>query len=504
MKRKCFNSARLLALVLSLALIVALAGCGAKKPDPKQAVTDAFNATQDTLSEAQAAPGSDEIREIVASGKYHQDMELYLTGANVGLDLSGFYGTGLSMSGDVDMDARKLDVDMGLRIADYDALSLGFGADDNIMYISCPGLLGDGLYGVDTETLSALPGSGGDESMNFNVFDQLASTVVTDADGNPVLLPDTAEAIDSGWDAMGEKLTWAAVEEKKTVSGVECDIYTLTIPADAAADYVCGIVDALSGEAYIETVLMPVVISEGYASYEDFVAQGFGAIKDGIKEGLVDDIGVEFALFNGEIRGIETSVTMHGEAMDIDLLFGNGKDVGVADYSEMNIALGDVRLTLVSEGEHSSDEEYTDLTKITVADSGSGGELQIEAETVLSFDTGEYKCDIFFDFGGADGVQEFSASMSLAGTLSYEDGVKMSFDKLGIDVMGMSLDFEGSYSVSESAGVGRDFSGGRLVAEMSESEINELGGVVETNALGLVMAAMEEVPALAELVMMFM
>ena len=90
---------RALALVLALAMALALAGCGQEEVDPKQAVEDAAKATAAAFGEISSAFGMDAVSEL-AAGKSHEELELYLSDANVGADISSLYGPGISVAPD--------------------------------------------------------------------------------------------------------------------------------------------------------------------------------------------------------------------------------------------------------------------------------------------------------------------------------------------------------------------------------------------------------------------
>lgn len=499
--KKIFRSRRIsmiLALVLVLAMLGSLAGCG--KVDPKAAVKTAAIATAADFARVGDQFGYDAISKLVASGNCHQEMEFYLQKANLGMDLSGFYGTGLTMTADSSIPDRKMAVDMGLRVADYTALNLNLLYVDSGIYFACPELLGSRLLGINTETLAQdLPEAGLDESFNFNIFDLIDGHL--DENGKFSLSADTMKAMLDAYNTMADASAWAAGEKTSlTVGGVsgDCEVYTLTVPAEKACDCIMSILTALLSDDYCATIMQSLLAEElyDYDSYEQYIEEMLSELEGELREGLTQDLSFVFYVKDKLLRGVDTALTGDGETLNIELRFGMGKNA--ADCIDLRVYPEDEgELRLTSSGSHIlADGKFTDKTVFTFDDGIDGETVSFTLDTDYDTKSGDYTSELYAEAEG-DAV-----TLSAAGNLKIDGKtMDMSFDSIRLSAMGMDVTLAGSYHAGEGEAVKADISGAVMIPDLTDADYAELDAEMEENLNTLAMKLMSEVPAVQALLL---
>ncbi|MGI6028266.1 MAG: hypothetical protein ACOX81_02505 [Candidatus Heteroscillospira sp.] len=494
MKKNFLRMRTLLALVLAVALLAGLAGCG--KVDPKEEVKKASLATFAQLAKVGGQFGYDEISKLSVSGNCHQDMELYLKEANVGADISPFYGTGFVMSADSSIKDRKMAIDMGLRLADYNALTMNMYYQDTGIYLGCKELLGDELLGFDTATLAQdMPEAGLDESMNLNVFDLVEDYV--DENGKFKLAEETTKALLDAWNAMSDASEWAEGGKPTLTVGEdsgECALYTMTIPAEKFCDFVKSAAKALMNDDYIATIMQSVLMEElyGYESYEAYVDENLDAMDAGLREELTESLTMEFFVNDKLLRGVSIDI----QGVELSLFFGMGKNV--ADHIELiGNVLDEGGFKLVSKGNHVlSDGKFTDNTEFTVSSVSEGELAKLTMDTQYDTKGGAYSVALYGEAEGEAVTMDMNGSLKIDGKT-----MDMSFDAITVDLMGMNVTLAGSYKISEGEGAQFDVSGARMFTELTDADFENLGLTVQNNAFALLQNIMQEAPEIASLFM---
>ena len=496
MKNQKFRTKRICVLcALALALLLSLTGCG--KEDPKAAVKSATTATVTNLTKIGEQLELGEIRSMAATGSYHGEMELYLKEADVGTDLSGFYGSGFSVSMDSDIQNRKISANMGLRVADYDAMNMKLFLLDNTLYFTCPELTGGHLLGINTETLSQdLPDANIDDSENFNYFEMISEH--TDENGKFTLSADTLKAMKDAYDAMSDASTWATAEETElTVADIsgKCKTYTLTIPAEEARNFLLNMMTALFNDDYCSKVLQGVLSEElyYYDSYEQYVEENLDELKASLEEELTQDVTAVFYVKDKMLRGVDFTLSNDETLMAFELRFGMDKNP--ADYIGLTVRdENDEELRMVSSGDHIMNAgKFTDKTTVTFKDSEA-------EETILTLDTdydaesGAYIVELSLDPEGD------LVTVRAAGNLSIDGKtMELTFDSIHVITAEADVAFGGKYSVSESAGVEADVTGAEMISDMTEEAQEELGTELENNITILILTLANRVPAIADM-----
>ena len=142
-------------------------------------------------------------------------------------------GMSLSFSGDLDLPERKMEVGLGVSYGSAELLRAGMAGNDGVLSLSCPALLGEQAFGVNTETLGQTlyrldpAAMEAVQNAGFNIFDLLeAAAAPAEVD---------AGAVRALYDAISvEKAGKAEVDAGgKSVRG---ERYRVTIPQEAMLD----------------------------------------------------------------------------------------------------------------------------------------------------------------------------------------------------------------------------------------------------------------------------
>lgn len=492
MRKNRSRLSAVLALVLIVAMLASFAGCG--KTDPKAAVKEAAIGTFAELGKVGAQFGYDKIAKLTVSGDCHQDMQFYLKEANVGMDLSPLYGTGLVMSADSNIADRKMAVDMSLSLGDYTALTMDLLYLDSGMYFGCKELLGDEIFGVNTETLAQdLPEAGLDESFNFNIFDIIDEYV--DENGKFSLSVDTKKALADAYNTLADAADWSDGGKSTITAGSdsgECAHYTMTVPAGAACDFIMSVVKTLAKDDYLSLIMQSALAEELYAydSYEQYIDEQLADMEAELRESLTQELTFDFYVKDKLLRCVMFSVAEGG---DFTLAFGMGKNA--ADYIELSADVDGEGFRIVSQGSHVlADGKFTDKTVLTVSDGADSEAVSLTMDTDYDTKSGDYTSKLYAEAEGE------AVTMDMAGNLKIDgESMDMSFDAITVDVIGMNITLAGSYHISKGESVDFDVSGARMIADMTDADIEELDGQVEQNVYALLINLVNAKPEIMAL-----
>ena len=487
---------RLLALAMALAMLLAFAGCS-KEVDPKTAVKDAAIATAEAFGDVNKELGFDAVSEL-AAGKYGESMGIYLKDANVGTDISGFYGSGFTLDGAADIAGRKVTANIGVQIADYQLAIMDVFLDDSLLGIKSTELLGDTVYAIDTETMAEdFPDAGLEALEGYNVFDLVEQYV--GADGKFSLSDETMAALTTAYNTMADASEWTAIDKTSLTSGsdtLECETYTANVPAEAMIAFISDVTEATLNDNYIATIMQANVAAMpgAYDSYESFVADTVATLEEQLAASITEAANLTFYVSDGLLRGVEGFVVVAGVNTDIAIYTGCGKNV--ADRLELSVTasdgsgeLGHVKIT--SEGNHvPADGKFTDST---VIDINGQGELAWETSYEVG---GAYSVTGYLE------VQGVTADFSSSGTLAAsEDGMDMVIDDLTVSAMGFSVSLDGMYKIFPVDSVEIDSSNVVYMKDLTDEDISAIEQTLNNNAMRIAMELMQEVPALAALMM---
>lgn len=484
MKRKICS---LLALVLVFAVLASFSGCG-KEVDPREELENGLKATIAAFGEVGKQFGYDEIAKMTVSAPVHQEMELYLTDAAIGMDLSPFYGSGFSMTGDSSIADRKLDIDMGLRIADYDAVSMGMTWLDDGIYFSCPEIFGDELLGFSMDDLAESYGQ--DVSM-INPYELVDKYLDENGKFN---FGGTLTGLNDVWTSMLDASTFENPESSATITAGadsgEADFYTMTVPADVFIRFVVDAVDTVCHNEYI----MEVAAAAGETDYEEELAGMLANMEAGMTETITQPVVIEFAIMDKLLRHVETTLDIEGELFNFALTFGMGKNV--ADRIDLVAGNEEATIKLISEGSHVLAEgKFTDSTVFSVEEKANGSLFELNMDTAYDTKAGGYTWQMDANLDGDSISLESEGSLVIDGKT-----LDMVIDSLRANVSGMFVELSGAYRISESQNVLVDVSGAKMIPSLTDDELEQLEMQMNENTYVLLMNIGQNVPEIGRLI----
>jgi hypothetical protein len=475
------NLRLLLALVLCAAL---LAGCGKSGDTTTKNVETAPPEPRDIVAEALTATRAafDLEGKSAAEGPVHQELTLHLADANVGMDLSELYGSGLRLTSESDSASRKAAGILTLDVAGAEMLSVKLQLEDNMLYLSSGELLGDRVLAVNTETLGTdFPGL---EAEGFNVFENMTAHGTS-------LSQETANALDAEWERLFDGALWAEDGKITVTAGAdsaECARYTMTVEARALVDCVCSSFNILTADSAVEAMLRSAMAGEldDYESYEDMVEDKAMELREELESAVTEPVAVEYALSGGLVRQISTALHGEEEAIDFRLTLGLGENV--KDYIGLVCGTEEDRLELTSQGRHTAADAFTDHTVLTITDDG--------AEELALDSTLERAADGAFALRTEIVSESDTINIDAAGTYLKDDGISLKLDSLKLNFIGFEVTLEGSYVQSSGSPVEIDHTGAMELAQLTEAEQADLGETLENNLTALMFRLISAAPSL--------
>lgn len=468
---------------------------------PQDKVEKALVKTTSAYAKLLDDMGVTTVSQLQEKNSYSADVSVTL--AQLPAELSYYYdasaleGLGIRVGSDLDLSSRAMSMSVAAFYGSADLVQADLSLDNTVITFGSPQFLGDSALGADTTTLGAdladLDPANKElyENISFNLFDFLDKYAQT---------PQVDEA---ALKALREAIE---VEEtgKETVevngSGVDCTGYSVLIPEDALRDYLDAVEDAVDAME-LDDALMDLLESMGVPGDElsymkDEIKQAatgsamFDAVKELVK--AVGDVELQVYLSDGYVAAVEWEPEIEGTRLEVGLYLGGGKVY--EDQWSLVVSGGGVELLVESEGDHTaSGGRYTDTTTVTIQDGGTDYAL----ESQLEYEPKAESDNFYWSIQSEDG----SFGMELEGQLTVDkDSLSLALDNVELQAYGETvLGLEVEYSVRPYEK--REPAAGEvlMLAELSDSDLEDLALDIQNNAEDWVYDLMREIPAMQEL-----
>lgn len=470
------GGAALIAIVA--ALVVVFSGMLAS---PKGKVEKAFQKSFAAFAQAGEKMEMPDLEKLVQDQKYSQSLALGLNSINsmlVGYDMSALEGLGLRMDVDMDCPDRKMGAEMTAYWAADDLLSFQMLADGSELYFSIPQFMGGELYGLDTKTMGDdLADMTGDESvrgLSFDLFELIAAVSPADPKELEAAVKKANKALMASAEVERTGSETLSVNGKDTKTSV----FHMTIPEDALADYVDEMAKALSAAMDYDKMYRDAMKSMGMSKSDiDYIMSEmgdmdvYGALGDAMQQmvKIVGDLELDVYLSNGYVSAVMWEDKIVGSKVEAALYLGGGKEY-----------VDDISLELKGEGQ-----------KIVLESSGDhgakGGVFTDETTIRGPFPTisSDYRYD---PKGGKDNFSweieiQGLGSLDMEGNLNAsKDSLELHLDDISVKAMGMEVvSFQMDYAIGPCKGVDPAPKSARMITEMSEAQLMEVGYEIEAN-----------------------
>lgn len=398
-------------------------------------------------------------------------------------------GMSFTLSEELDLPARKMEIGLGVSYGSAELLWAGVTGNDSVLSLSCPALLGEQAYGVDTETLGQTlyrldpDGMGTVQNASFNIFDLLE-----------------AMAAPSKVDAAASKALSDAIEVEKSgtaevdVNGrsLRCEGYRVTIPQEAMLDYLEAVKAAYAARKWNEEIIK-VMRSFGAAEEELAVMEEQLESRDALEalaETLEETGDVELEVFVSD--GCISCVRWTGEEESLNICFG-GEERYADDLSlDILIGMGQSHFRLASSGNHGGAEgAYTDTTVLLFEDADAYDDFSLESQ--LTYDPRASQDNFSWTLEG-EGL-----SLEAKGQVTHGD------EELFLDLEDVSVSFLGE----EYAALGISWlirpcaemspAVPVMLEDMTEADLESLYADVTANAQSWLFGLMGQAPELFQL-----
>lgn len=466
---------------------------------PQDKVEKALEKTMSAYSKVAEDMGMTVLSQLEEKKSYSTDVSVALKELPSSLsyyyDASVLEGLGMRMGTDLDLESRAMSMTAAAFYGSADLVQASLSLDNTVLAVYSPQFLGDRALGMDTMTLGAdladLDPDNKDmyKNISFNLFDFLDKfTQEPEVD---------KEALKALRDAIEVEETGKETVEVNG-SSVDCTGYSVLIPEDALRDYMDAVEDSMDA-LELDDAIIDLMESMGVPKDElDYMkddikeAVSGGAMFDAAKEFIkaLGDVELQVYLSDGYVMAVEWEPKVDGTRLEIGLYFGGGKVY--EDQLSLEISGGGMELLVESEGDHTaSSGRYTDVTTITVS---GGGSASFELESELEYEPGADSDNFYWSLG----CDEFT--LVAEGQLTVgKDSLDLTLDNLELESYGESLALEVSYSVGpyekRETGAGEVL----MIADMSQSDLEDLVWDIQSNAEDWIYDLMNEIPALQQL-----
>ena len=420
--------------------------------------------------------------------------------------LSMLEGASVTITHDLSLEERDLSLSLSPSLGSAKLLTAEAAIRDHHVYLACPELLGDTVYGADTETIGAdlqkFGVAGEDlEYIGFNFFDIIEKM-------KPLMdeLKFTEEETDEITAAVLTMFAEAEVEkigkEEIDVNGtdIECTEYAVLIPEDTLDEVFDLVKDMMRDTDYadlaeemMETLLSSICSLEENVAYAmegidfselDTTDDAFDAVRDILKE--LEDLEFSFYVADGYVMSVYWEDTIYDVDFEITADFGgNGEYVDTLGL-ELNID-DEFTVVLESTGDHAArDGNYTDETSIEIDDGYESIDLRFETE--YNPESG----DLTFNVRAAD-ILDVSVEGIFTGG---ENSLELTLDKVNVAVFEEELV---TFGLSFSIGTYEkrvSMSNPVLISTLTEDDLWEIADEIEAQAYGWIMDLVAEYPEL--------
>ncbi|MCI9567089.1 MAG: zinc ribbon domain-containing protein [Lawsonibacter sp.] len=461
------------------ALVVVFSGMLAS---PKGKVEKAFQKSFAAFAQAGEKMEMPDLEKLVQDQKYSQSLALGLNSINsmlVGYDMSALEGLGLRMDVDMDCPDRKMGAEMTAYWAADDLLSFQMLADGSELYFSIPQFMGGELYGLDTKTMGDdLADMTGDESvrgLSFDLFELIAAVSPADPKELEAAVKKANKALMASAEVERTGSETLSVNGKDTKTSV----FHMTIPEDALADYVDEMAEALSAAMDYDKMYRDAMKSMGMSKSDiDYIMSEmgdmdvYGALGDAMQQlvKIVGDLELDVYLSNGYVSAVMWEDKIVGSKVEAALYLGGGKEY-----------VDDISLELKGEGQK--------IVLESSDDHGAKGGVFTDETTIRGpFPTisSDYRYD---PKGGKDNFSweieiQGLGSLDMEGDLNAsKDSLELHLDDISVKAMGMEVvSFQMDYAIGPCKGVDPAPKSARMITEMSEAQLMEVGYEIEANA----------------------
>lgn len=460
---------------------------------PKGRLVAAFDKSLSAFREVKVGVFNAELSEEVAAGeKYSMDLAVELTGGDEIPYM--LRGVGVNYAQDINKDAREAGFSAGVVYGGMEVIDAQLLVDDNEIYVGVEEILGEGLYGVDTETIGkdlvdmgVEDSTGMLEDVGFNLFELIEA------------VKEAAEPISKEeWTAILTEFAGAVEVEKvgkKTMdingNDVKCTQYSVVIPEDAMLDLAETVLESAGDvdythvvEVFLEEVGLPgfmadmlleemgMDLSDGQISTDEMMEAAEFAIEN------IGDLEFGVYISGGYIMAVTCEKEIEDATVNVGLYLGGGKTY-VDDWSlvvEVEQDGEPITVELISSGDHlAKNGEYTDETVLRA----SYG----EEDAVLLTSEVSYDCESDDDnFRWTLWVPEADAGIDMIGTMDNGGGqIHVDLDEVSVEYDGDELvSFAAEYRLGE-YDPDTDDEDKYLLFDMSMKELTALAGRVEEN-----------------------
>lgn len=491
--------------VLLMVAVVAVAVCaaavlllgsllGGPKVKVGRAVTKSLNAHTAMME----AVGADTMAKLAQSKEFNQTLSFKLKDLNYepgyyGPDLGVLEGLDMKMTTSTSLDKRDISASIAASYGSADIMSATFQLKNDTATVFIPELMEGTAFGVNTVTLGKdlkrLDADEDLENISFNFFD------ITQAYLKPMEL-----------DKAATKALVKAIQVEKTGKQslevndhtVQCMAYHVVVPEDAMKDWLNALKDCVKEQGY-DDITLDMLRSIGIPEDEiDLIkddikaaasgSEMFDELKEAVKE--LGDLELDVYLNSGYVMGVVWKDRINGSRAEVGVYLGGGKNY--VDDLSVEVEVDSEKFSFESSGDHAGKSgSYTDESVLRYKSDWSSYTMKSE----LNYQPKKAEDNFSWSIKGED------ASFSMEGQLTAgKNSVSMQLDEVTVKQYGSELcTLEVGYSIAPYAGQSISAKKTAMLANMSEDDLEDLLGDIESEAMKWAEDLMDEIPELYEI-----